>query len=205
MTDVETAKPATRSACRSGRAVTLFFVVFIAALVADLSLKTWAFAELGPEPVDIPAVLDGIEPLPPDTVTIVPGVLSLRLTLNTGAVFGMWSGYRSMFIITTAVAIAVVAFFFCTSRERQWVVHTALALVLAGAIGNLYDRWQYHAVRDMLWLFPDVELPLGLSWPGGVRDVYPWIFNIADVALLVGIIALLIRSFLPDEPKARAA
>jgi signal peptidase II len=190
--------PDLRSACRSGRAIFLLLAAFLLGLTTDLLLKHWAFANLGPEPVDIPAVLHGLEPLPHNHITLVPGVLSLKLTLNTGAVFGLWSGYRIMFILATALAVGVVAWFFCASRARQWVVHIALGMVLAGAMGNLYDRWEHHAVRDMLWLFPDVMLPFGLAWPGGIRDVYPWIFNIADVLLLVGIAVLLIRSFLPD-------
>src|SRR5690606_34234449 len=54
----------------------------------------------------------------------------------------------------------------------------------------LYDRMTYNAVRDLLWIFPDVHLPFGLSWPeffGGSTQVFPWIFNIADVALNVGV------------------
>ena len=47
-------------------------------------------------------------------------------------------------------------------------------------------------VRDMFWLFPDVPLPFGLHWPGGVSDVYPWIWNIADAAMCVGLAIMLI-------------
>ncbi|NJS15352.1 MAG: hypothetical protein HC788_13065, partial [Sphingopyxis sp.] len=66
-----------------------------------------------------------------------------------------------------------------------------LGLVLAGALGNLYDRVVYGAVRDMLHMFPGVELPFGWTWPNGLRDVWPWVFNGADVSLLVGVGVLL--------------
>jgi lipoprotein signal peptidase len=65
-------------------------------------------------------------------------------------------------------------------------------MILAGALGNLHDRIHFNAVRDLLWLFPGLTLPFGLHWPGGQSGLYPWIFNIADVALLVGVALLLI-------------
>jgi lipoprotein signal peptidase len=52
----------------------------------------------------------------------------------------------------------------------------------------------------MLWLFPDVKLPFGLAWPGGSRELYPWIFNLADVWLLAGIVLVAIRSLRVDTP-----
>lgn len=192
-------------AYRSGRAVTVFVLVFVIGLVADLCLKVWAFDNLGSEPVNIAAVLAGEELIPSDSITLIPSVLSLKLTLNQGAVFGLWSGYRLFFIAATVLAVGVVGYFFCTSKASERWAHVALAMILAGALGNMYDRMEYHAVRDMLWLFPDVELPFGLSWPGGARDVYPWIFNIADVLLLVGIAVIFLRTlFTPAPGKAEA-
>jgi signal peptidase II len=67
----------------------------------------------------------------------------------------------------------------------------ALALLLAGAVGNLYDRITFGVVRDMLWLFPGVKLPFGWTWPGGNDELYPWIFNVADAAMCVALVFLL--------------
>jgi signal peptidase II len=72
------------------------------------------------------------------------------------------------------------------------VLHFGLALILAGALGNLYDRIMYGAVRDMLYLFPGVKLPFGITWPGGNPELYPWIFNIADAALCVGVVLIIL-------------
>lgn len=201
---MDTGAATTTPAHRSASAVALFAAVFALGLAADLALKAWAFDALGPAPVDIPAVLAGREPLPHDSITLVPSVLALKLTLNQGAVFGVMSGYRIFFIVATVFAVGVVAYFFCTSRASERLTHIALAMVLAGAIGNMYDRMVYFAVRDMLWLFPDVNLPFGMAWPGGARDVYPWIFNIADALLLIGIGVLAVRALFTPQPAKSA-
>jgi len=54
--------------------------------------------------------------------------------------------------------------------------------VLGGALGNLYDRILYGKVRDFIFL------TLNISG----KDIWPWIFNIADVALVVGVFGLLL-------------
>ena len=80
-------------------------------------------------------------------------------------------------------------------------------MILSGALGNLYDRFMFAAVRDMFWLFPRVELPFGWHWPnmiGGGKEVYPWIFNLADVYLVLGIPLILIYNWLhPNKPIAQ--
>ena len=88
------------------------------------------------------------------------------------------------------IAIGFIGRLFWRSPARAVLLQIALALILAGALGNLYDRIQFAAVRDMLHLFPDTNLPFGLSWPGGGRGLYPWIFNLADVALLFGVLTV---------------
>ena len=75
--------------------------------------------------------------------------------------------------------------------------------MLAGGLGNLYDRVSIGAVRDFFYLFPRRELPLGLSWPGGTTEIFPWVFNLADVELLVGMGLLLIHVHLSDRRQRR--
>ena len=102
------------------------------------------------------------------------GKLNLRLVSNTGAVFGLGKGNRWFFVLASLAAICVIGMLFARSDRRARLLHVALALVLAGALGNLYDRWFYGVVRDMLHLFPSTEL-------------WPWVFNLADVSLLCGV------------------
>ncbi|QNN24945.1 signal peptidase II [Planctomycetales bacterium ZRK34] len=195
---------ATRHALRSVRAIATFLIIFTVCLVADLAIKHWAFNNFTPEPIDIHAVVAGEAGIPHDSMTIVPKVLAIKLTLNQGAVFGMFQGQRWFFMLATIVAIGVVGIFFAGTTPQQWPLHAALALVLSGAMGNLYDRVFYAAVRDMFWLFPNVMLPFGWRWPNSpTGDVYPWLFNAADAFLLIGIGLILIYSLLGKSPAAK--
>jgi lipoprotein signal peptidase len=78
------------------------------------------------------------------------------------------------------------------AHSRRWET-AAKALILGGAIGNLYDRWRWNAVRDWIDVyFGDIA---GWHWPT---------FNVADMALVGGIGVLLVLSFV-DEREAKAA
>lgn len=135
---------------------------------------------------------------------VVPKILSLKLTINTGAVFGIGKGAQWFFIVVSLVAVIFIGIVFArSSRTDRWL-HICLALILAGAIGNLYDRMLYNGVRDMCFLFPGVDLPFGLNWPGGATSLYPWIFNIADAALVVGVLVLLVSVWRRDVKTAKA-
>ncbi len=135
---------------------------------------------------------------------VIPKVFALKLTINTGAVFGIGKGAQWFFIVVSLVAVLFISIVFARSpRDQRWL-HICLALILAGAIGNLYDRMLYNGVRDMCFLFPGVDLPFGLSWPGGTTSLYPWIFNVADAALVVGVLILLVTVWRKDVKAARA-
>lgn len=189
---ITTPKP--RTAGRSPRAIAVFLVVALVTLAADLGLKYVAFSTSAI--AGAPSYLDPERPTQPQIphhqpVEVVPHVLSLRLTTNTGAVFGIAKGARWIFIIVSIIAVGAILRIFWRSAANAWPLHVSLALILAGAIGNLYDRLVYSAVRDMLWLFPSTRL-------------WPWIFNLADAALVVGVIVVLIILAL-HERRERAA
>lgn len=200
-----TAEPASDDATPQRRAgdhapaIVLFVVTTLAVLAGDLLLKYAAFHTVAGEPV----VLDPAHPERPGIpdhpgVDVVPGVLSLRLTTNTGAVFGLGKGGRWLFIVVSVIAVVVISRIFWRSPAGARGFHLALGLILAGALGNLYDRFMYSAVRDMLHLFPGAELPFGWAWPGGTTALYPWIFNLADAALVVGVLGVLAITWLHE-------
>ena len=101
-----------------------------------------------------------------DPTVVIPHVLNLQLTANEGAIFGIGKGSRWIFVAVSLVAVGFVGRIFWKSDAKMKCFHVALALILAGAIGNLYDRILYAVVRDMLHLFPGSNLPFGLTWPG---------------------------------------
>jgi signal peptidase II len=185
------AKPPSNTAGRRPAAITLFVLVALAALATDLGLKSYAFKNVAGAPVVLDASDAHSFGVPyHEPIVLIPGVLNLQLTANAGAIFGMGKGSRWVFITVSVIAVGFVCRVFWRSAASAPAFHTALALILAGALGNLYDRVRFAAVRDMLHLFPGVDLPFGLSWPGDARGLYPWIFNLADVALLLGVLTV---------------
>ena len=190
----------TLRAWRSPRALAVFFLCAAGILAADLWLKDWAFRNVADRPVVLDPARPGQFDIPQSRKwAVVPHILDLRLSANTGAVFGLGKGNQSVLTLVNIVAAAVILGVFLRSAAPAWPTHVALAMVLAGAMGNLYDRFHFNAVRDMLWMFPGVKLPFGLNWPGDNDELYPWLFNIADAALVVGVALLLIIMWLADR------
>ena len=94
-------------------------------------------------------------------IPVVPGIFHLTPVQNTGAAFGILRG-EPKFLAGVSVAAVTAIFFFLRRRSLSW------ALVIGGALGNLYDRLQYGYVIDFL----DFRV-----WP---------VFNFADAAICVG-------------------
>lgn len=223
------AKP-TELTRRNSKVWVRFLLVILAVLALDLGLKVWSFENIANTPIRlelsekggpqvlIPVKEDGVwrvvstvGPMgePPriprhDPTVVIPNGLNLQLTLNTGAVFGTGQGGRPIFIIVSLIAVVVIVFLIYRSPPNALMYHLALAMILGGALGNLYDRVRFAAVRDMLHILPGVKLPFGLSYPGGADEVWPWIFNPADVALVVGVLLVLVLSYLSDRKASKA-
>ena len=91
---------------------------------------------------------------------------------NNGVAFGFFSGGGAIVLVITLVALALLVAYLLRRPDRHglWL---ATGLLLGGAIGNLIDRIAHGAVTDF------IKLPL---WPA---------FNVADMAITVGVLALL--------------
>lgn len=179
---------------------------------------------------------------------LIPGLLNLELSLNAGALFGMGTGLVWLFVLASFAALGFVVYLFSTSRRDQKVVHFALALLLAGALGNLYDRItvQYDIATlrgsdgaERIWIGHVLEesdpgayevrswgsirrheiekdrIVDGFRKTGVVRDflrftpewsgrpIYPWIFNVADAYLVVGVVMLLLTYLMENRQASR--
>jgi len=108
------------------------------------------------------------------------GPLTLTLAHNSGVAFGLASGGGALLIALSAAALIFVGVLFARNpaRPRMWL---AVGLLAGGAIGNLIDRVRAGAVTDYI----DV-----LSWPP---------FNLADVAITLGVIVLALSYLREDE------
>lgn len=204
-TDKATFTPAYRSPTAWGT----LLVVLILGLTLDIGSKYVTFATVAEQPVELER--DELladprhNPIPPhDGIKVLPGrLLDFRLVINRGAVFGIGADQRIFFIVFTLIALIVGMFIFGKyTRANHFMAHAALGLILAGGIGNLYDRVVYGVVRDFLHMLPDRELPFGWTWPGGNPEIFPWVFNIADVMLLTGMVLLLLHINRIDRQRA---
>lgn len=188
---------------RSPQAWRVLILATIIALITDLGSKVWAFAAIADRPVEVTrekviAAGTDLEQVIPfhDPVVVIPSGLELKLVLNPGAVFGMGAGKRWFFVGFTMLAIGFATWMFATwTRPRDRAAHIAIALVLGGGLGNLYDRVMYACVRDFLHPLPGVQLPFGWSLPWGGREVWPYVSNLADLWLIVGIAILVVYTF----------
>ena len=187
---------------RSPTAWLILIAVVAVGLSSDLITKTLAFESVAGAPVvlDRSSAIEnpGYAPIPPhDGVQVLPGnLLDLRLVLNSGAVFGIGAHQRWFFVCFSFVAIAVALWIFgWRTSSRHHLLHIAIGCILAGALGNLTDRLMLGRVRDMLHMLPGWHLPFGMTWPGGNPEVWPWIFNIADVLLLTGMAMVMIDTW----------
>lgn len=191
-------------------------------LVLDLVSKYLAFEHVADVPVvvsreQVLAITDAPIPLPASgglgrlipphaPVVVVPGVLNFTLVLNPGAVFGMGAGKRYYFLAFTAAAVTFALWVFARwTRDRDRFAHVSIGLVISGGLGNLYDRIVYACVRDFIHPLPGVHFPFGWRVWGGSGEVWPWVSNVADALLLVGIGGLAIHLWLADRRAAQSA
>jgi len=118
---------------------------------------------------------------------------NLVLVFNKGAAFSFLAtaqGWQTLFFAAIAIVASAVISFLILKNENKSLFCGALALILGGALGNLYDRIAYGHVVDFLdfhaagWHFPA--------------------FNVADSAITVGAGILILESFLqrPENEKA---
>jgi lipoprotein signal peptidase len=219
------------------------WVVAAAALALDLWSKSWAFSTLEQGEV----------------VEVIPSVLTFQRSINPGALFGMGQGLVVVFIAASFIALGFVLYLFICSTPERRSLHLALSFILAGSMGNLYDR--AFVLADKVTLRSDMVdgraefygtvlddgtdsgfVRIGRGLDGGPpvhriprnhiaeiskagvvrdfikiepqvagRDIWPWVFNVADSLLVVGVAILVInfwvdrRAPATDAEKASAA
>lgn len=184
----------TFSPVRSAASWARFLVPLVVGLGLDLWIKSATFAALvvGRFP-DI----DGREQVQSTEHALLGNVLHLHAHVNYGAVFGIGQGNRAMFLVVSVLAIALLVYLFARSGTQR-LYQVLLGMLLAGVLGNMYDRITFGHVRDMFYAFPGVKWSDLGSWvPSRIADyeVFPWIFNLADALLCTGVFCMFVYSF----------
>lgn len=135
----------------------------------DRAAKIWAYNVL--------------RPMPGGAMELIPGVIRLRYAENTGAAFSLFSGNPWVLAGITSVLMIGILLYILLSKQATPFMRMSLMVVLAGGLGNLYDRFVYGMVIDYLE-------PLFVHFA---------IFNLADVFVTVGMVLFVISAFMPDR------
>ncbi|WP_315835191.1 signal peptidase II [Bradyrhizobium prioriisuperbiae] len=161
-----TAAPATSSSLRWG------VVAALATIVIDQAAKSWLLYSFD---------------LPRRGAVAVTPFFDLVLAWNTGISYGWFQneGPLGQAILVGVKIVAVVALAIWMARSQAWIATIGLGLIIGGAIGNAIDRLIYGAVVD----FALFHVQIG----GETRNWY--VFNLADVAIVAGVVGLLYDSF----------
>ncbi|MBU9720423.1 MULTISPECIES: signal peptidase II [Bacillaceae] len=125
-----------------------------------------------------------------ESIPIIEGVFHLTSHRNSGAAFGILQGQMWLFFIATFIVTAVIIYYVQTQVKGNRWFGTSLGLVLGGAIGNFIDRLFHGEVVDFL----DVYI---------FTYNYP-IFNVADMALVTGVIMLIIYVILEEKQQRKS-
>jgi len=158
-----------------------FWLMVLALVAADLATKAWTHGSL---------------PEPPALRPVLGEWLALQKVYNPGGIFGLFQGWTLP--LTVLRAAAVVLLVWLVRRQPPgpgWGMFT-LGLLLAGALGNLYDnlsRWAPWPGNGEVRDFLRVDLgPPPDFWPASLWPFHPWpVFNLADACISVGFVLLL--------------
>ncbi len=173
----------------------VFAIIAFGGLYADLSTKSAMFRWLG------------MPGQPGSTHWVVPQVFAFQTSLNEGALFGLGLGMAKVFaLLSVAAALAILWWLFVAGAAKQWLLTVALGGIMAGILGNLYDRigmpgliWNYpnslHKDGDPVFAVRDWILVMFGNWP------WPN-FNVADSLLVCGAALLVYQAFVQGDAKA---
>jgi signal peptidase II len=118
-------------------------------------------------------------------VVIPPDFFKIVYVTNDGAAFGSFKNNNLFFIILSCLAfVFVFALLLRRTRSRDALRDVSLALLLAGIMGNLTDRFLHGHVIDFA-LF-DLHVPLAHPWPA---------FNVADSCICIAVICFIVHPF----------
>ncbi len=185
----------------------MFWLLALVGVVLDQGSKYGMFAWLynegrGGSSELLPGAFTLVAEFTPDKETQT-GLLATLRTLggdvlprvNKGALFGMTlhispeSANLLFTLVSLCAALGIIFWSTRPSARRDGFLCFALGLILAGAIGNLYDRIVFGGVRDFLWWH------FLVNWP---------VFNIADCCLVVGAGLMLLEAFLTTKEMVAA-
>ncbi len=139
-------------------------------------------------------------------IDIIPGFFSLVHARNSGAAFGILSGYEHrmlVFAAFTVIAVGVLGQMAWQLPDEDRYQTVALAMIASGAVGNAIDRVRFQYVTDFLRVY--VDTPSVKTWMIDNLGTNEWpSFNVADSCIVVGLILFFIYYLFLQKDEAVA-
>ena len=130
-------------------------------------------------------VLSGLDLRELGRVPVWPPILNFTWVENRGVSFGLFGDGSARWMLSVfSVVVAGILGWWALKADRRLLV-TSIGLIMGGAIGNVIDRIRFGFVVDFL----------DFSGTG----VFPWVFNVADSAITIGVILLILDSLLSER------
>lgn len=168
------------------RKYSIFAVVAVLSVVIDQATKWW--------------VNQNIDPWK-GRISVIDGFFELVNFKNTGAAFGVGTGWASamlVFAIFTIVALGVMGWMLWKLPDEDRFEAGMMGLITGGAIGNAIDRARFQEVTDFLRFYTsDPELAAKLHDNFGMAE-WPS-FNVADTCIVVGVIVFFVYTLVQDR------
>jgi len=108
------------------------------------------------------------------SIPVIENIFHLTYVENRGAAFGMLQNNQIIFVIVASIATIVGLYYLYTNKDLNFMAKASIILILSGAIGNLIDRVRLGFVVDYF----------------DFRIFWQYVFNVADVFVVVGTILL---------------
>ncbi|MBR2685408.1 MAG: signal peptidase II [Erysipelotrichaceae bacterium] len=119
------------------------------------------------------------------SIQLIPSFFYLTTVHNTGAAWGILNGRMEFFFVVTLVVVALIGVMLFDEKTKKPLLRTSLVMILAGTLGNFYDRLVFGYVRDFLDFYI-----FGYNYP---------VFNFADCFLVIGFFLLAYFILTSDE------
>ena len=169
----------------------VFALVTVLGIVLDQLTKWWIVANVDLYREELP---------------IIPHFLSIVHAQNPGAAMSLLRDFeyrQVVFGIFTLVALGVIADMFRKVPKSDWFLSLTLGLILSGALGNAVDRVRQQYVTDFIRVYTDHAA--ARDWLVGTFGTAEWpTFNVADIALVVGVVLYALHSLWPRPAAVEA-
>lgn len=138
-------------------------------------------------------VMGGIDLREMRQIEVLPPLFNLTWVENRGVSFGLFGDGSGRWALSAfSIAVAGILGWWALKADRRLLI-TAIGLIMGGAIGNVIDRIRFGFVVDFL----DFSGPH--FFLGSFKVNFPWIFNIADSAICIGVVLLILDSIRAEQ------